>query len=638
MLTVYLPASNICVYRKKIEIQSAYITCNEYYKHTRYTHDIMDKLMSIILPTDVWDLSTNYLFEHTYLKYIVPQKYKYVLNTFAKNIDYISNDNLLKPTESYIELNIGMIKYLHNLNKLSIDKTIYNKMFRYAINNKHYSTVKYLMRTFTHADLHGCEIIYAIESVCNNGNLDMLTYLIETLKITNYNAIGNISNAFIFAGANGHVKVLKYLARTFGVTQKNMIHDDNNVFILASKNGHLDTLKYLTKTFKLSQKHAITKENSALRHACKHGHLKILKYLTRTFKLDREDATSVNNDAFIGACCNGHLGVLKYLTNTFKITHEDVMSNDNSAFILASANGHLEVLKYLTETFGITREEALINKNRAFLFASANGHLEVLRYLTDTFELSQKHAMSCENYAFRHAGKNGHLEILKYLRDTFKLDKEDAISYNYYVFRNASINGHLETLAYLTKTFGLTRKDVLFIDNFLYECVGHLKILQYLKETFELTRNDIICDNNCVIRSVCKIGNLEILKYLVEAFKITREDVACAFKLVGRHSEMFAYLTETFGGDGNSHTERSKSVCKKHDVTRSRNVVDPGNDHNYSMYRKADGKFVTCYHNYSVLAISSPKSTPPPKSYSDSESDHEYPRHTHVFPSTRTKD
>lgn len=217
----------------------------------------MDKLMTKLMPMDVWSVAADYLFGNMHIQYETFPKYKYILNTFAKNISYIKNNRILEcnSTENVAD-------------KISL-----------------------------------------------SSNLGVLKYVCS--KLTKHHAY----EIFHYACINGNLKMLKYLTNTFGLNRSDIYDDVcRYAFGYASRNGHLETLTYLTNTFKLDKAYAIARDNYAFRSACEKGHLKVVMFLTETFKLNRSDAITGNNYALRSASENGHLETLAYLTNTFGLT------------------------------------------------------------------------------------------------------------------------------------------------------------------------------------------------------------------------------------------------------------------------------------------------------------------------------
>lgn len=271
----------------------------------------MDKLITIILPTDVWNTATDFLMTSIYFENIKFSKYVYLLQTFAKNIEYTQNKHGIESgQQTSPPTNIGVIKHMCRTNKL--ENVVRHRIF---------------------------------EELSTNGNLKMLKYLTRTFKltkryITNY--------AFRSACIRGHLEIVKYLIQTFGLTSLDIICDDNSAFQHACGNGRLEVIAYLIQTFEFAHENVI----GAFKLASENGHLEMIEYLTQTFKLTEKDMVtkSNKNDAFIYASMNGHLKILTYLTQTFKLTSADIILN--YALKCAGENGHFEVVSYLTQTFG----------------------------------------------------------------------------------------------------------------------------------------------------------------------------------------------------------------------------------------------------------------------------------------------
>lgn len=61
----------------------------------------MDKLIIILLPTDIWSVVADYLFKYMHIRRNSLPKYKYILDTFVKNIDYIKNKQFFERNPFY---------------------------------------------------------------------------------------------------------------------------------------------------------------------------------------------------------------------------------------------------------------------------------------------------------------------------------------------------------------------------------------------------------------------------------------------------------------------------------------------------------------------------------------------------------
>lgn len=130
-----------------------------YIRQTHTSRSKMDRIIIHILPTDIWNVATEYLLENIHIGVKKMTRYKYITNTFAKNISYIrNNEHLLWDNSRYVfvhifdSLNIGMVKYLCEHNKLPkhdpLTNTMCYTMFKTASENGHIEILKYLIRTF----------------------------------------------------------------------------------------------------------------------------------------------------------------------------------------------------------------------------------------------------------------------------------------------------------------------------------------------------------------------------------------------------------------------------------------------------------------------------------------------------------
>jgi Ankyrin repeats (3 copies) len=162
---------------------------------------------------------------------------------------------------------------------------------------------------------------HTLHTVCTTGNLPVLKYLVEEVKV---NIRADHDHAVIVASKHGHLEMVQYLEGR-GAN----IHALNNcAFQLASKEGHLEVVKYL------AGKGADIR--GVLASACYGGHLEVITYLL-------EQGASARH-MMEWTCRYGRVEIVKYLVEEVKV---NIHAERDEALRVASQHGQLEVVKYL---------------------------------------------------------------------------------------------------------------------------------------------------------------------------------------------------------------------------------------------------------------------------------------------------
>lgn len=290
----------------------------------------MNKLILLILPTDIWNTIFDYVLENLYLNNVRFSKYKYIANTFSKNISYIRNSFRMAPHKSmcvsdYISRssNLGMVRYLEICRQDMLKFASYNgnlEMFKYLIEK-----CGLIYKAISYDYDNNCIFRYA----CKNGHLGILKYIANKFKLP------HDQNAYAIreASVNGHLEVLQYLVDTIGLKQIVINFGMmNSIFMDISIKGHLDIIRYLTETFKLAGQKKYMSINHILGSAFSHGHSDIFKYITETFSVQHRDVSCIYSN--------------RSIHRTFR--NDDGKKRQVTEIIM---KGRLEILEYLLGTF-----------------------------------------------------------------------------------------------------------------------------------------------------------------------------------------------------------------------------------------------------------------------------------------------
>ena len=188
-----------------------------------------------------------------------------------------------------------------------------------------------------------------LHCACRRGDLTLVKYFIEQLKIfPNYCDEGYqsaLSQAVIF----GHLDILQYLVNQGAdptLADKN--HAALTPFFWACLRGHMSIVKYFIEDMKVDPNHCQVGEETALSYATRENHLHIVQYLIH----QGADPTLADKDdnpltPLHWACRNGHMSIVKYFIEYMKVDPDDYDKRYSSAITQAIISGHLDIVQYL---------------------------------------------------------------------------------------------------------------------------------------------------------------------------------------------------------------------------------------------------------------------------------------------------
>lgn len=305
----------------------------------------MNNLITAILPKDVLCIVFEYLLETILFNGNKFSKYEYVINTFAKNIDYMKNTRVLESgTEELV------------LKKIEAEKMREKEAGIWLIFGEKIKSAKL---DYDIANYHDIFV-----KIMKSSNMGMIKCL--------HNVGDKLYKLYELACEFGCDEILRYFTRTFLLTLRDFTEYSKHGIICykdcimnAVINGHLSTLEYITQTFKLTLGD-IAKNNyfcNVFTHAFEKGDLQIIEYLTQTFKPTIKNL-NVIYAGFRVAIVNNDLGVLKYLVDTFQLPSAHERNEFNVIDIIdiykwVSAERNVDdsiVVGYLELAFGLKRE------------------------------------------------------------------------------------------------------------------------------------------------------------------------------------------------------------------------------------------------------------------------------------------
>ena len=250
---------------------------------------------------------------------------------------------------------------------------------------------------------------------CRKGKLEVVEYLVNKHKHTNYNT------AIQKAAEFGHFNIVKYLIDKGADVHSNI----NTELSLLEWAGYYHNTEMIDLVLKTNCPYT---KDMAIVYAAKHGRLNTVKYLIEKGYVGNLDLALKE-----AAKCN-RTEVAKFLIEQ----GADIHTECNAPLKTASSNGCLELVKLLVEK-GANDENLLTS---TLYHAITNGHLEVVKYLVQRG--ADIHAN--RETSLKIAAEHGYLEILKYLiekgADASKL-KEETIRH---ILRHPKYKDILEIL------------------------------------------------------------------------------------------------------------------------------------------------------------------------------------------------
>ncbi|KAF2077727.1 hypothetical protein CYY_000974 [Polysphondylium violaceum] len=394
-------------------------------------------------------------------------KYLYPLTINNNNITFITLDSAAE--NGHIEIIQYISKQIKDKqSSTSFKRNLFNNIaFELAIINQHFEIVKFISQdsNFEYSSK------FAVDEASNNGDLDILVYLISNL------CLHGSTNAIDFAAANGHLQVIKFLVSKKYTGTKSAIN-------IASEKGHLEVVKYL-----MQLKFQLT--SYAGEWAAANGHFEIVKHIYETELYKSESFLSskkelspmflIGNSTTNHAAAEGHFEIVEYLFNRGIV-------GTNLAIDQASANGHLEIVKLLSEQLKPSSIEKAIER----------GYIEIVKWFHQQSLINPALSSLFSSKSIDIAAKNGFLNIVEFLHtNRTESCTEEA-------FKLAARNGHYDVVVYLYHNFHSIELTCSIMD---LACTGHFRIMEFLHNI------GAPCSTKAMIYASSN-GHLDIIQFL----------------------------------------------------------------------------------------------------------------------------
>ncbi len=206
--------------------------------------------------------------------------------------------------------------------------------------------------------LHPRDEMNALRYACEDGNLDMIRYLVA------HGADVKSHEGWALGDAIEHLDVVELLIELGA----DVTADSHFAAQSAAWCCSVEVMKLLLDH---GADPFFEDKFLAVQSAAKGGHLEMVQFLAEL----GADVTADDNQALRKAVWGGHLDVIEYLVSEHDA---DVTACDNSAIQVAASRGHLELVKFLVQHGA----DASANNNKAIQQAREHDHYEVERYLS----------------------------------------------------------------------------------------------------------------------------------------------------------------------------------------------------------------------------------------------------------------
>ncbi len=187
----------------------------------------------------------------------------------------------------------------------------------------------------------------ALHIASNNGQLEIVKYLIETCHVDKEAKDDTGWTALHFASRNGNLEIVKYLIEACNVNKEAKNNSGCTALHLASFFGHLVIVKYLIETCFVNKEAKSNNGSTALHFASQFGHLVIVKYLIETCHVDMEakdndglttyDISNRNVTYYLKAKRNEtSSGVIS--DNKYKLNPENEVADEACHFVVVTSS------------------------------------------------------------------------------------------------------------------------------------------------------------------------------------------------------------------------------------------------------------------------------------------------------------
>ena len=279
---------------------------------------------------------------------------KYLESVYKPEDLYISNRNGCNAyLLAAISGNIEVIKHLMKKNKFNLkckdkkSRCVYHHAAKGTL-----ECIKYLLEENifdTKNDKNICDGI--INVAIKHGKLDILKFLLETMRLINIKPRVDISTAI----CHGQIKITKFLFETY----YKKIESSDNLYLHAVKHSNIANIKYLSKFFNVKEKDDGGK--NALMLACQNNDINFFKYIDKRNICDPYARDKYKSNVYMMAIYLEKIEHLEYLEKyNFSLNLKDKYGN--TSYLQALHTKNEKIIKHVLSRIFNSKND--IEKNK----------------------------------------------------------------------------------------------------------------------------------------------------------------------------------------------------------------------------------------------------------------------------------
>lgn len=337
----------------------------------------------------------NDMLEHKYIDYKWQEnEIMFGINVYKNNRKYIE-DNYQSIKESRIQC-----MFILSVATNSTDRSVFTFLNKVWIIDKNYKN-------------EAGNNCLMIACMCN-GNLDVIKYLINDIKMDTKQRNNDGLDCLLFAAENPNLEIIKYLINDQKMDTNSVDNNNDNILTTACMhNDNVEMIRYLVNDVGMPINHMDVNGNNCLMAACTiNQNLDIITFLINELKFDVNLKNNLDFTCLELACQqNSNLDVIKYLLK------ENEFNKFNEALVRACAyNNNLDIIKYFINDIGcdpgyLSGYECLIDR------CLNSNNLEIIKYLINDLKMDHryKNPVGIDCFLAACMNPNPDLRIIKYL-------------------------------------------------------------------------------------------------------------------------------------------------------------------------------------------------------------------------------
>ena len=358
---------------------------------------------------------------------------------------------------------------------------------------------------------HGGGLRHLVRYAALHGQVEILTYLHETLGIRMDTILDNADEALLFSAIEGSQPKVVDLLVKYGANLTQVSTEGESATILAAKKGELEILKILGNN-NVDLQVTDDQGNTVAHYAAQVFNGKhILTYLNRLYADqsggNNEEQKEYGDDSISGF--NFNYKNKRGATAAYNASWKGQIDN-------------LEVLKSVGADFEISNNDG----NNCLIGAAMNDQPMIINYLLDECKLEVDYANDCQETALYWAASNGCIGCLESLIE-HKANLERCDKYGITPLMVAAEHGEAKACEVLLEAGANSNHQNQDGETALMKACAE-GFIDCVKALIKHNTDHTITDDegNPAILWCCMTGNMEIFKYLVlEALNLTKEDI-----------------------------------------------------------------------------------------------------------------